>query len=86
MNFESLLIFLGLNKLKNEFLIPHTVLGPIRPEATAHGARRPAMRGRPKGWLGLGLAARSNGEAARSAVTASSSCARRHSDALVGGT
>jgi hypothetical protein len=26
-----------------------------RPEATAHGARRPAIRGRPKSWLSHGL-------------------------------
>jgi hypothetical protein len=28
-----------------------------RPEATAHRARRPAIRGRPKSWLSHGLAA-----------------------------
>jgi hypothetical protein len=63
--------------LKNEFLIPRTVSDPIRPEATAHGVRRPAMRGRPKGWLGLGLAARSGGEAARGGAAV-----RTHDDAV----
>jgi hypothetical protein len=67
MNFGSLLLFLGLKKSKNEFLIPRTVSGPIRPESTAHGARRPATRGRPKGCLCLSLAARSGGDAARGA-------------------
>jgi hypothetical protein len=67
MNFGSLLIFLGLNKSKNKFLIPRTVSGPIQPEATAHGARRPATRGRLKGWLCLSLATRSGGDAARGA-------------------
>jgi hypothetical protein len=45
------------------------VSDPIWPEATTHGVRRPAMHGRPKGWLGLGLAARSDGEAAHGAGT-----------------
>jgi hypothetical protein len=53
--------------LENRFLNPHTVLGRIA-EATAHGMRRPTTHGRPKGWLGLGLAARSCGEMARGAV------------------
>jgi hypothetical protein len=43
------------------------VSGPIRPRATAHGAWRPDTRDRLKGWLGLGLAARSDGEAAHGA-------------------
>jgi hypothetical protein len=34
----------------------------IRPEATTHGVQRPATCGWPKGWLGLGLAARSSRE------------------------
>jgi hypothetical protein len=91
MNFGSLLIFLGLNKLKNEFLNPRTVSGSIRPEATAHRMRWPAMCGLPKGWLSLGLAARSGGEAAGSAGTACVSLARSrriprgHDDALADG-
>jgi hypothetical protein len=36
------------------------VLGPVQPGATAHGAWRPATRGRPTSRLGLGLAARSS--------------------------
>jgi hypothetical protein len=64
MNFGCLLIFLGLNKLKNEFLIPRTVSGRIRFETIAHRSWRPATRDRPKGWLGLGLVARSGGGAA----------------------
>jgi hypothetical protein len=44
------------------------VSGPIRPEATAHGAQQPAARGQPKGWLGLSLVARTGGDAARGAV------------------
>jgi hypothetical protein len=58
MNFGSFLIFLGLNNSENDFLNSRTVSGPIRPGATAHGTRRPATRGRLKGWLGLGLVAR----------------------------
>jgi hypothetical protein len=46
------------------------VSSPIRPKATAHGALWPAMRGRPKGWLGLGLAARSGGALAGGPVAA----------------
>jgi hypothetical protein len=70
MNFGSLLIFLRLNKSKNKILISCTVSGPIWPEPTVHVVRRPATRGRPKGWLGLGLATRSDGEAARGTGTA----------------
>jgi hypothetical protein len=40
---------------------PGTVLGRNWPEATAHGARRPATRGRPKRQLGHGLAAQPSG-------------------------
>jgi hypothetical protein len=36
------------------------VLGPIRPRATAHGARWPATPGRFISWLGLDLAAQSS--------------------------
>jgi hypothetical protein len=61
---------MGLNKSKNEFLIPLRVSSPIRPEATTHEAWQPATHGRLKGWLGLGLAAWSSGETARDAVTA----------------
>jgi hypothetical protein len=43
------------------------------------------MHGGPKGWLGLGLAARSGGDAARSAVTTRISHARRHGGMLGGG-
>jgi hypothetical protein len=43
------------------------VSGPIRPEAIAHEAWRPATGGQLKGWLGLSPAARSDGETARSA-------------------
>jgi hypothetical protein len=43
MNSRSLLPFLGLNKLENEFLNLRTVSGPIQPGDTAHGAQRPAM-------------------------------------------
>jgi hypothetical protein len=40
---------------------PGTIPGRNRPEATAHGAWRPATRDRPKSWLGHGLAAQPNG-------------------------
>jgi hypothetical protein len=33
-----------------------------QPEATAHGARQPAMRSRPESRLGHGLAAQPSGE------------------------
>jgi hypothetical protein len=62
--FWNLLIFLGLNKSENDFLIPRKVAGLIRSEAIAHGARRPSTPSRSKGWLGLGLEAQSGGEAA----------------------
>jgi hypothetical protein len=51
MNSRSLLPFLGLNKSENKFLNLRTVSGPIQPEVTAHGARRPATHsGQTAAW------------------------------------
>jgi hypothetical protein len=41
------------------------------------------MRGRPKGWLGLGLAAQSGGEMARGAVRGARRCSGVLADGLV---
>jgi hypothetical protein len=68
MNFGSLLIFLELNKSKNNFLIPRTVSG-LRLQPMGHGWL--------KGWLGLSLVARSGGEVACGALTGSSVAASR---------
>jgi hypothetical protein len=57
MNFRSLHYFLGIKTIKKRFKNHRTVLGRNRPVATV-AARRPAMRDRPEGHLGHGLAAR----------------------------
>jgi hypothetical protein len=65
--------------LKNEFVNPRTVSDPIQPRATAHGAWRPSTHSQPKGWLGLGLAARSDREVARQAARGTRDGAVAHS-------
>jgi hypothetical protein len=65
---------------------PDTIPGRNRPEATAHGARRPATRGRPKSWLGHGLAAQPSGTTGLRDLLQRASAARAGGEgALVGG-
>jgi hypothetical protein len=61
-NFGHSYKFLEFKIIEKTFKSPGTVLGRNRPDATAHGARQPATRGRQKSRLGHGLAARPSGE------------------------
>jgi hypothetical protein len=61
MNFCNLKRFMEFKTIGKTFKIPGTVPGRNWPEARAHGARRPATRGRLKHQLGHGLATQPSG-------------------------
>jgi hypothetical protein len=76
MNFESLNNFLLFKTNRNNFKNLGTVLGPVRPRATAHGGAAACHKQCPDSCLGFGLPARPTSQSGRTCLLGAARRAR----------